>query len=229
MGTRPGETKAHEIVRVVGCVEGLSFEAAKIRTAELIGREDLIQARSKNKYYQKHDANSLLNPPTDNRDDELPFRCLGSRLGSTPAEMPRPATPFVAIKGLEYFDPPVSPTAKPKLIGSWPCAVFATVAVDGRKHAHKIYLSPDGRSKADLGSDPNGRPREPKKSAKVPEGASRIAGCAVIWGDPEKAPHLVLFERIQNAAAGAVAFLAQIRARDKCAWLLPSGPKHPKT
>lgn len=38
IGTRPGEKQGHQIVEVVACLEGLSFEAAKIRVAELIGR-----------------------------------------------------------------------------------------------------------------------------------------------------------------------------------------------
>ena len=178
IGTRPGERKAHQIVNVVACIEGLSFEPAKIRVAKLIGREDIIRVRGKNKYYQRHDAESLLFPPPDNRDDELPFVYLGSRLGIEPADVPRPATAVVGIKSLEYFDPPSSQRAKPKLVGSRPCAVFGTVAADGRRHAHRIYLSPDGRAKADLGIGRDGKTRDPKKSAKLADRQPSIAGCA---------------------------------------------------
>lgn len=162
---------SHSIFDILMKIEGISFDAAKIRAAEILGRQDLIQSRSGGKHYQRHDANSLLNPPADNRDDELPFIYLGSRPGIEPADVPRPQTPVVGIESLEDFDPPASPRAKPKLIGSCPCAVFGTVAVDGRRHAHQIYLSPDGGAKADFGLDPNGKQRDPKKSAKLPEGA----------------------------------------------------------
>src|SRR5690348_17544000 len=36
----------------------------------------------------------------------------------------------------------------------------------------------------------------------------------VIWGNPEKAPHLILCEGVENAAAGAVAFRAEIEAEE---------------
>jgi hypothetical protein len=91
--------------------------------------------------------------------------------------------------------------------------VFGTVAVDGRTHAHRIYLAPDGRGKADLGIGSNKNPRNPKKSAKV-IGDDNTAGCAVLWGDPNAAPHLLLFEGIETAAAGVRAFKAELDAGD---------------
>src|SRR4051794_11475394 len=42
--------------------EGVDFEAAKIRVAETIGREDLIKKRRNGKRYQATDPDSLLNP-----------------------------------------------------------------------------------------------------------------------------------------------------------------------
>src|SRR6202040_248377 len=131
----------HSIFDVLIKVEGITFDMAKIRVAEILGRPDLIRIRNGNKHYQRHDAHSLLNPPSETRDDELPFIYLGSRLGIEPAEVPRPLTPVVGIKALEFFDPPASPRAKPKLVGSWPCAIFGTMAADRREHAHRIYLS----------------------------------------------------------------------------------------
>ena len=156
----------------------------------------------------------MLNPAADNRDDELPFIYLGARLGIEPAEVPRPVTPVVGIESLQYFDPPVRPSAKAKLVGSWPCAVFGTVAADGREHAHRIYLSSNGRAKADLGSRPDGKLRDPKKSARRANDQVSTAGCGVIWGNPERAPHLVLFEGIENAAAGAYSLRAEIEAEE---------------
>ena len=202
------------ILKVLIKVEGISFEAAKIRAAEILGRQDLIRIRTGGERYQRQDAYSLLNPPADNRDDELPFVYLGSRLGLEPGEIPRPFTPVVGIKALEYFDPPASPRAKPKRLGSHPCAVFGTTATDGRKHAHRIYLSRDGRAKADLGARSDGKFRDPKKSAKRADAQASTAGCGVIWGNPERAPHLVLFEGIENAAAGAYSLRAEIEAEE---------------
>jgi hypothetical protein len=205
---------SHSILDVLGKVEGNAFDMVKIRAAEILGRRDLIRVQARSKHYQRHDPHSLLDPPGDNRDDELPFIYLGARLEMEPADVPRPATPVVGIKSLEYFDRPTSPRAIPKLIGSQPCAVFGTTAADGRMHAHRIYLHLDGRAKADLGIEPNGRRRDPKKSARLPEGAPGIEGCAVIWGNPEKARVLVLFEGIENAAAGAHALRSEIEAEE---------------
>jgi hypothetical protein len=100
------------------------------------------------------------------------------------------------------------------MVGSWPCAVFGTIAADGRMHAHRIYLSSDGRAKADLGIGPDGKPRDPKKSAKLADGKVSTAGCAVIWGNPEIARHLLLIEGIENAAAVAHALIAEIEANE---------------
>ena len=205
---------SHSIFDVLIKVEGITFDMAKIRVAEILGRPDLIRIRNGNKHYQRHDAHSLLNPPSDRRDDELPFIYLGSRLGIEPGEVPRPLTPVVGVEALDYFDPMTSPRAKPKLVGSWPCAVFGTTAADGRRHAHRIYLSQDGRAKADLGIRPDGKLRDPQKSAKRDTGPGSTAGCAVIWGNPEKARHAVLFEGIENGAVGAHALRPEIEAEE---------------
>jgi hypothetical protein len=122
--------------------------------------------------------------------------------------------PVAGIEALEYFDPPASPRAKPTLVGSCPCAVFGTVAADGRTHAHRIYLSLDGRAKADLGIRRDRKPRDPKKSARRADGQVSTAGCGVIWGNPEKARHLVSFEGIENAAVSAHALRAEIEAEE---------------
>jgi hypothetical protein len=45
----------------------------------------------------------LLTPPSDRRDDELPFIYLGSRLGIEPGEVPRPLTPVVGGRGPRLF------------------------------------------------------------------------------------------------------------------------------
>jgi hypothetical protein len=43
-------------------IEGTTFDASKIRTAEILGREDLIRVRTGGDRYQRQDARSLLNP-----------------------------------------------------------------------------------------------------------------------------------------------------------------------
>jgi hypothetical protein len=205
---------SYSILDILMKVESINFEAAKLRAAEILGHEDLIRIQTRKKYNQSYDSNSLLTPHSNNCDDQLPFIYLGSRLRVDPNNISRPLTPLTGIKSLQYFDPPATPRSRPKLVGSHPCAIFGTVAADGRRHAHRIYLGPDGRTKADLGIGPDGKPRDPKKSAKLADGQVSTAGCAVIWGDPEKARHLVLFEGIENGAVGAYALRPEIEAEE---------------
>jgi hypothetical protein len=192
---------------------GSDFEAAKIRVAQILGREDLIGSSAQtngSQNYQRFDATSLLSAAADQRDDTLTGKYLAHRLSVPVTGVFRPSTRAVGLKALGYFDPPPKGSkAKPKLVGSFPCAVFATVSADGRTHAHRIYLAPEGAGKADLGSRPDGHPREPKKSASITEDGSS-SGCAVLWGDPSIAPHLLLAEGIETAAAITTAFFAEI-------------------
>jgi hypothetical protein len=206
--------KSHSIFDVVGAREGIAFEAAKIRVAEMLGREELISKGlpSNSDRHQATDAESLLNAPGEDRDDILPRAYLAHRLSVPVEQVLMPSTPTVGLKALGYFDPPPQGSkAKPKLVGNYPCAVFGTVAADGRTHAHRIYLAPEGAGKAELGDGPDGRPLEPKKSAKLGDGVSR-SGCAVLWGDPSHAPHLLITEGIETGAAVAYAFRGQIEA-----------------
>ena len=76
---------------------------------------------------------------------------------SRQSDVPLPSTPVAGLKALGYYDPPPPGSkTKPKLVGEFPCAVFGTVAADGRTHAHRIYVAPGGAGKADLGSGPDG-------------------------------------------------------------------------
>lgn len=113
-------------------------------------------------------------------------------------------------RALAYFDPPGCKGAKPKLVAAPPCAVFETIAVDGRHHAHRIYLSSDGTGKAELGKLAKGKNRDPKKSARRLDDQPSTSGCCVVWGNVETAPHEILCEGIENAAAVAYAFAAEI-------------------
>jgi hypothetical protein len=97
VGTRPAENKAHTIFGVVGAKEGLDREAAKKRVAEIIGRTDLITGPNGRKY-QRTDADALLNPASDNRNDAFAWSYLGQRLGVNPKRVPRPSTKPMVVR-----------------------------------------------------------------------------------------------------------------------------------
>jgi hypothetical protein len=206
-------SKRHSIFDVVAKVEGIDFEAAKIRVAEIIGRTDLIYVKdAKRKKYQAIDAASLLNAPADNRDDKLPLVYLAHRLNVSVELVPIPVTQIAGLKALGYYDaPPSGSKAKPALVGEYPCAVFGTVAADGKTHAHRIYLAADGRGKAALSETADGKPRDPKKSARAAKD-DNTAGRAVLWGDPARALHVVVAEGIETGAAVAFALAPEIAA-----------------
>ena len=204
--------RSHSIFDVVMRYEGIDFEAAKLRVAEILGRHDLIRARDGERH-QAMDAASLLRPPADQRDDQLARAYLAFRLGVPADEVPMPSTPVAGWRGLAYYDPPAKKGGKPKLVGHFRVWSSAPLAPDGRRHAHRIYVAPAGQGKAELGTRSDGRPRDPKKSAKLRDGQS-AAGCAVLWGAPAIARHLVLAEGIETAAALAFAHRAEIEANE---------------
>ena len=213
IGNRPGEKKSHSILDVMMVAGGLDFEAAKIRVAELLNRDELIRTNGAgDRGNGGMTATALLGAPAKRRDDTLPILYLAHRLGVNREEVPIPITPIVGLISLSYYDPPPHGSkAKPKLVGEHPCAVFGTVAADGRTHAIRIYVAARGAGKADLGTDAEGYVRDPKKSATA-AASDNTAGRAVLWGDPTTAPHIVGFEGIENAAAGALALKAEIEA-----------------
>lgn len=173
------DRKSDGIFDITMKMKAVDFEAAKIIVAELLHREDLIKTGNNSGPSQKTDAESLLNPSADNRDDTLPARYLASRLGIDVDLVPTPATRAVGITSLAYYDPPANDrkSAKPVLVGHWPCVVFEMVAADGRRHAMRIYVTEGATGKAELGQTAAGKERDPKKSARRhPQGPS-IAGC----------------------------------------------------
>ena len=188
--------RSHSIFDVVMRCEGIDFEAAKLRVAGILGRHDLIKVRDGERH-QAMDAASLLRPPAEQRDDDLVRSYLAWRLDVPPEQVPMPATPVAGWRSLAYYDPPAGRGGKPRLVGHYSCAVFGTLAPDGRRHAHRIYVALTGQGKAELGVDSRGRPRDPKKSARLKEGQS-AAGCVVLWGDAATAPHLILCGRNRN-------------------------------
>jgi hypothetical protein len=202
--------RSHSIFDVIMRLEGLEFEAAKLRVAEILGRPDLIKVKDGQRH-QAMDAASLLRPSADQRDEGLARSYFGSRLDVPPDRAPMPSTPVVGWRSLAYYDPPARKGSKPKLAGHHPCLVFGTLSPDGRRHAHRIYVQHDGAGKAELGRRSDGRSRDPKKSAALKEGQS-AAGCVVLWGDPTRARHVILCEGIETAAALALARQAEIEA-----------------
>jgi hypothetical protein len=178
-------TRSDSIFDVIMKVRGIGFEEAKLSAAQTIGRTDLVRPR-RGPRHSCADANSLLNPSPGNRNDNLPWLYLGRRLGIEPVNVPRPSTEAVGIKRLAYFDSPLQGDRKPLYVGEFLAAVFETVDRDDRRHAHRIYLSPDGLAKADLGLTPDGNSRKPKKSARK-IGNENTNGRSVFWGKPSKA------------------------------------------
>jgi hypothetical protein len=61
---------SHSIFDVIMRVEGVEFDPAKLRVAEVLGRQDLIKVRDGERH-QAMDAASLLRPPADQRDHNL--------------------------------------------------------------------------------------------------------------------------------------------------------------
>ena len=73
--------QSHSIFDVVMAKEAIDFEAAKIRVAQMLGREDLIRNAAPNKSnheYQAFDAISLLNASGEQRDGTLPVAYLAN-------------------------------------------------------------------------------------------------------------------------------------------------------
>jgi phage/plasmid primase-like uncharacterized protein len=209
IGKRSGERKTtHNIFNVAETMLDIGFDDAKVCVAKLIRREDLIKIANGERY-QKTDAESLLNPPATNRDDTLVWRYLGDRLDIDPRAVLRPTTPVAGHRRLAYFDPPAKEGGKPKLVDTAPCAVFGQIDRDNRRHAHRIYLKPDGCGKANFGIGADGQPREVKKLAKVIDG-DRTSGRAVVWGDPAVACLTVSCEGVETGTAIAVAFRPEI-------------------
>jgi hypothetical protein len=208
-------TKGDSIFDVVMKVEECDFESAKVRVAEILRHDDLIETRHEaleGAKYQATDAASLLSAPTESRDDSLPVAYLAYRLGHSSEAVPIPSTRMVGLKALGYFDPPPAGSkAKPKLVGYFPCTVFGAIGADGRTHAHRIYVAEGGQGKAILGTAPNGQLRNAKKSARI-IGDDNISGRSVLWGDPSRAPHIILAEGIETGAAVALAFIAEVYA-----------------
>jgi hypothetical protein len=92
--------------------------------------------------------------------------------------------------------------------------VFETIAADGRRHAHRIYVNADATGKAELGKNALGKERDPKKSASRQSGQPSTAGCCVVWGNPD-AEDVILAEGIENACPIAVSLPTDIEKGER--------------
>jgi putative DNA primase/helicase len=185
---------------------GLNYAQAKLWIVEILQgprlqsphRDDPIRTTS------KRDPHWYLNPPSGQRDDNLPRIYLGFRLGLPATEVVMPTTPVAGWRELGYFD------GDPKRpVGKFPAAVFALISPDGRSHAQRIYLASGGQGKAEIPPREDGTRRDPKKAVPLPKD-ERIDGQCVYWGDPATAPTAIVAEGIETAQAVAQAHVVQI-------------------
>lgn len=118
---------SHSILDVIMAMEGVDFEVAKVRAAEILGRNDLVKPCTSEQHgFPAADEASLLNAPAEQRDDELARTYLAHRLSLPVEEVVMPSTPAVGLKALSYYDPPPQGSkAKPKLRRRVPmCSVW---------------------------------------------------------------------------------------------------------
>lgn len=161
--------------------------------------------------HQPTDAASLLSPPEEFRDEELPHRYLAHRLKVPVEDLVPLSTPVAGWNSLAYFDPPAAGgSGPPVLVGSYACAVFGTVGTAGGQHAHRIYVAAGGQGLAELPDAADGRRRNTDKPAKRSGNDTR--GFGAVWGRLDQVLQVLLCERIEVGAALAQAFAAEIAA-----------------
>ena len=189
-----------------------AFERVKLEVAERMGWTDLIKTRRGSGpsspppppplWHEHFKPGKLLNPPDHLRNDDLYFEYMSRRLGVPRDLVPAPATPFVGISSLEYFDQSNGADGKTrKPLCSLPCLVFGMVNHNGDlTGAIRIYLDPTGKDKASLGLDSDGNPRRVK-----PFTPGTKSGGEIQFGNPKTATVKVCCEGVETGAAVAVA------------------------
>lgn len=100
------------VLDVVAKVSGIDFDLAKVKTAELLGRHDLIIDPSRMRYV-RNDSASLLKPPPDRSEPDLPAAYLSFRLRVEVGAVLIPTTQVAGWSNLEYWDPPGTKGGKP--------------------------------------------------------------------------------------------------------------------
>ncbi|MBX9740691.1 MAG: hypothetical protein K2X62_11485, partial [Beijerinckiaceae bacterium] len=119
-------SKGDNIFGVVGRCQGVEFEEAKIRVAELLGRSDIIRQKAAKGPFIKHNAEGLLAATATLQEDSLVAAYLGHRLGIAPEAVLLPSTRALGLKALGYYDPPPTNRHKAVHVGDYPCLVFET-------------------------------------------------------------------------------------------------------
>ena len=156
-------SKPHSIFDVLMKFEGVDFETAKIRVAETIGRAGPDPQAGQRQALPGTDPDSLSTPRRTTATTGLSPPISRTGLASTRPLSPCRRRRVAGLKALTYFDPPQGGReADPRR--RVPCAVFGTVAADGKRHAHRIYVAPGGAGKADL-------PRAGRQRARPEEAA----------------------------------------------------------
>lgn len=208
-------TKPHSIFDHVSMMRGddpksrEAYEKSKIEAMEILGRDDLIAETRREQsgtasvvriaqqpWHEAFLYSRLLNPPEELRDDDIVRKYLAARLGIDPAEVIMPTTPYVGLRELEFYDPPDKRNNR-LLVGRFPCAVFGMVDTKGEVvGAIRVYLSPDGKTKADLGNDADGNKRKVKPFAR-----GNQSGGEVLFGNPETATVKATCEGVETGAS----------------------------
>lgn len=165
--------------------------------------------------FQPTDAASLLDPPVDMRDDALPIAFIANALGMAPDEVPVPTTPMAGWKGMPYFEAPADASDRPTMVGEFPCAVFGTSDHNGNIHAQRIFVRDAGQGLAELGTNAEGEPREPRKLARKKVGEN-VNGYGVIWGDITAAKTFVIAKEVESGAAIAQALRSEVEGKTTC-------------
>ena len=175
--------RSHSIFDVVMRRESIDFEAAKLRVAEILGRQDLIKVRDGERH-QAMDAASLLRPPADQRDENLVRGYLAYRLGVPPDQVPMPSTPVVGWRSLPYYDPPAE--------GGRSAEAGRALPLRGVRHRCAGRAPPRASDLCRAGGRREGGARVGRtataRSEEVgyPEGRQSAAGCVRALGRPGK-------------------------------------------
>ena len=219
--------RSHSIFDVV-----MRYRGHRLRGGQAARRGSPRPARSDQSQRRRTSPSDGRREPAaatgDQRDDDLPRAYLAIGSTSRRTSVPMPSTPVAGWRALAYYDPPQKKGGKPKLVGHYPVRRVRNRWRPTAAATRTGSTSPrPAQGKAELGTRSDGRPRDPKKSARLKEGQS-AAGCAVLWGDPAIAPHLIASEGIETAAAVALAHRQEIEAESWRSRLLcpPAGSGH---
>ena len=133
---------------------------------QILGRHDLIETKGESNGWTQP-ACCSRRPSSATTARRAGTRPIGSAWRRSRCRCRRPRSSAGAQ--LAYYDPPARKGGKPRLVGHHPCVVFETVAPDGRRHAHRIYVALDGRRQGRARRRPR-RPTARPEEVGAPEG-----------------------------------------------------------